>query len=196
MAVDDKEHEPIAPAATEGDDETREPAPEGDQRPDDLEAMKRALKKANKEAEKARLKMREIEEAETARKEAELSEIERAQKSAEKARAERDAAHDHLKQWRVRHAVEIAARDAKFHDPADAYLLADLSEIEVDDEGLVTGVTEVVAALAESKPHLIQQTSAPTGRVTNTPPASNGATVTSEELAARRRAFERSVKGW
>ena len=56
---------------------------------------------------------------------------------------------------RIRSAVELAAATLKFHQPEDAYLLADTTAITVSDEGKVTGVDSALKALAKARPYLI-----------------------------------------
>jgi hypothetical protein len=66
----------------------------------------------------------------------------------------------------VSSAIEAAASAAKFFDPADAAALLStrVSEVPVSDLGVVdkAKVTELVKALAESKPHLVQSGSGAT----------------------------------
>jgi hypothetical protein len=61
---------------------------------------------------------------------------------------------------RIENAVlAAAARDtearARFIDPADAVRLADLSTVQPGADGVLTGVTEALDALAKAKPHLL-----------------------------------------
>lgn len=106
-------------------------------------------------------RLAELEEAEKKRKEAELSETDKVK--AEKARLEDELkkAGEALKSISLRHAVEIAAARANFQDPEDAYRLADLSEVEVSEDGKVTGVDKALEALAKKRPYLIKTTKAP-----------------------------------
>lgn len=59
--------------------------------------------------------------------------------------------------------LRAAAAQAGFYDPGDAVALAGAyrDEITVDDDGVVDGVAEAVAALAKAKPHLLKPKNAP-----------------------------------
>jgi hypothetical protein len=60
--------------------------------------------------------------------------------------------------WRtdtIRAAVKLEALTMGFNDPADAYVQADLSGVQVGDTGDVTGVKDAVAALIAAKPYLL-----------------------------------------
>ncbi len=119
-----------------------------------------ALKKANREAMERRKRLEEIESAETKRKEAELSETEKAAKRI--AEAEKRAA-DMEKLYRdglTLSAVTLAATRMNFYDPEDAYRLADLAGVTINDNGAVDGVDAALKALAKAKPHLVKQTQA------------------------------------
>ena len=65
----------------------------------------------------------------------------------------------------IRHAVETAAGSLSFQDPADALTLADLSTVQVADDGTVTGAAEAVKALADKRPYLLK----PAGDALGTP---------------------------
>lgn len=122
----------------------------------ELERTRLALKAANQEAASRRKKLEAFEEAEKKKADAEKSELEKAQAKA--AQLEKDLANQReaSQKQTIRHTVEMAAAKMEFYDPADAVALADLSGVEIDDDGKVKGVDEALKALAKAKPHLIK----------------------------------------
>lgn len=109
-------------------------------------------------------KLDEFEEAEEERKKAAMSEQERLE--AEKAEALKKAEEAELKSAEalekankrlIRAEFRLLAKEAGIRADAldDAFKLADLSEVEVGEDGEVTGVDKVVTALKESKPFLV-----------------------------------------
>lgn len=67
----------------------------------------------------------------------------------------------------IRNAVVLAATRANFHDPEDAFRLADLEGVQIGEDGRVSGVEEALKALAKAKPHLVRQ-AAGTGEINAT----------------------------
>jgi len=57
----------------------------------------------------------------------------------------------------VEHQVERAAGELKFHDPQDAlvHIQAELKDVEIDEDGKVKGLDELLKKLAKAKPYLI-----------------------------------------
>lgn len=127
----------------------------------ELTRTREALKKANSEAAERRVKLQEIEEQEAERAKAEMSEIEKAQAEAKEAADALAQLKESTRSSAIRHAVEMAAAKANFTDPSDAYKLADLSSVDVGDDGTVAGVDEAIKALAESKPYMVKSERAP-----------------------------------
>lgn len=50
----------------------------------------------------------------------------------------------------------LAANQFNWHDPADALRLADLRDVEIEEDGTVVGIKEALQKLAREKPHLIK----------------------------------------
>ena len=126
----------------------------------ELEKTRAALKAANAESAARRKKLEAYErsggaEEEVARLKSELA----------TARAEADTAKANARAAAIRHAVETAAAGLSFQDPADALTLADLTAVQVDDAGNVTGAAEAVKALAGKRPYLLK----PAGDALGTP---------------------------
>ncbi|MDH2332500.1 scaffolding protein [Paenibacillus polymyxa] len=111
-------------------------------------------------------KLTEFERAKEEREKAEMTATERleaekaeALKAAETARAERDQALTAADQRLIKSEFRAIARELNVRTDAldDALKLADLSEAKVDDEGNPQGVEDIVKALIESKPFLVEQ---------------------------------------
>ncbi len=83
------------------------------------------------------------------------SDLEKAQAAAVKAEEAREKAITTANERLVRAEAIAAAAAAGFNDPTDAVALMDRSEVAVDEDGNVAGVTEAVTALAAAKPHLV-----------------------------------------
>ena len=120
----------------------------------------RTASKANKDTLK---KLAELEAAEKTRREAELSEIDKATAKLTEADQRAERAEKALTDERVKNAVYAEANKAqygekksKFVSPEIAYKLLDLSKIEVED-GKVTGVADMLKALAKDNPFLLEQ---------------------------------------
>ena len=160
MAAEKAAADAAAAAALENTEPETEPDDNADDNADnneeEMERLKAALKKANREAAARRKKLDAFEAAEAVRDAAALTELETAQKAATDAQAERDAMIAQVEKATIRHAVEMAAIELQFIDPSDAYALADLSEVTVED-GTVAGVDAALKALKKSKPHLVRQ---------------------------------------
>lgn len=112
--------------------------------------LQSALKAANNESAGRRKRLEELEAAEKQRQEAELSEIDKLNKRLADAEQAKTQATQQAQQTLLRAAfvAEAAKADAQF--PEDAFRLADLSGVTVDDSGTVTGVAEAVKAIVEN----------------------------------------------
>ena len=126
-------------------------------KPDDLEAIKAALKKANNEAAASRKQLAAIEKAEADRKSAEMSELEKLKAENETLKAATEAAQKAAQVAALKQAFENEARAANWLHPEIAYrLIDDLSEIEIKD-GKAIGVSEAVKALSKQYPDQIKR---------------------------------------
>lgn len=54
------------------------------------------------------------------------------------------------------HNAFLAANTFQWHDPQDALRLADLRDVEIEEDGTVVGLKEALQKLAREKPHLIK----------------------------------------
>lgn len=136
---------------------------------------------------KTKLSEFETQQAEAER--AKLSEIERlqadlqAKKDAEKALAEQlDALRKQTEQAAITNAFNAQLQTAGVKYPDAAVKLADLSAVQYEDGGKVSGVEEVVAKLVEDHPFLVtQQPTQPIGE-----PANNGKGAADEKTKDQR----------
>ena len=116
----------------------------------------RALKKANKEAETRRKELDEARGRANGKKPDVNADAGDGGETAQLKKELADA-QDKSRKRIVRAAVMIEAARLGFHDPADAFALADLSAVEIDDESDdVTGVDDALKELAKRKPHLVK----------------------------------------
>ena len=125
----------------------------------EMERIRAALKKANAEAAKRRKELERFQAEEQRRKDAELSDVEKAQRQAAEWQGKFDEISAALDGMRMRQAFYDAAATAKVAFAnglarQDAFDLSDLSGVEIDDDGAVSGMDEVLKALQKDRPHL------------------------------------------
>jgi hypothetical protein len=128
---------------------------------------KKAEKFADYDEIKAKLDALDAEKEE--RKKAEMTETERlkaekeeAERLAAEAKAERDKAMLTAAKSLIKSEFRSLAREMNVRADAidDAYRLADTSQVTVDDDGNVIGLADVVKALVETKPYLVEKAAA------------------------------------
>jgi len=134
----------------------------------ELERTRTALQGANRESADRRKRLEAFEKAELDRAKKDLSEVERLKgqvaeldKRARELEAEREM-------MIIRSAVERAAAALGFHSAEDAYQLADLSGVEIDEDGKVSNVDKALKELVKARPYLV--------RVVDKPDTNAGAT--------------------
>ena len=123
---------------------------------DDLEELKRTLRKANermtaadKRASEAEAKLKKIEEAD-------LSELEKAKGEAEKLQSELDAEREANTKLRIQVAM-LEDDSYSWHDRSDVLAALEHDEdVTIDDKGTVVGVKEALKRLATAKPYLVK----------------------------------------
>lgn len=106
-------------------------------------------KQLKKQLEEQAARLKAIEDKDKSELERTAGELDELKKSA----AERDEA---IRDLRLENAF-LASNKFTWHDPADALKLADLSEVEIDDDGRVTGLDKALEKLAKAKPHLVKK---------------------------------------
>lgn len=118
---------------------------------ENLRKQNRALGRENAER---RNKLKTFEEAEAQRAEAEKTELQKAKDRVALLEKQLSDQAESMNKQAIRHSVEITAARLGFSDPADAFTLADLSEVEITDDGKVKGVEAALKSLLEKKPYL------------------------------------------
>ena len=117
----------------------------------ELQRTRDALKAANNEAAQRRKKLDEYERAEQTRKDAELSEMDKLNKRLAEAETARQQALTTANDRLIKAAFVAEAAKHGVEYPEDAFLLADKSNVAVDDSGNVIGVAETVKTLVDGK---------------------------------------------
>lgn len=92
---------------------------------------------------------------------AQMSELEQAQARATALEAERDEALQRGNDRLIVAAITMAATKLDFANPQDAYALADLAGLVVNESGEVEGAEEAVKVVADTRPYLIERRIAP-----------------------------------
>lgn len=121
-------------------------------------------KTQKKELREALKKLEALEKEKRARDEEEMSELEKAQarvKELEQAEADAKSLAEaqalEVNEKLIRAEVRVVAGTMGFVSPGDAYHLANLAEVSVDDEGEVKGVEQALKALAKDKAYLLDE---------------------------------------
>lgn len=109
----------------------------------ELERTRVALKKANAEAAERRKKLSALE----AREE---TEVETLQKELTEAKSSLETLTAELRTSKIMSAVQNEASTLGFANPSDAFVLLDISSVEITEEGKVVGFEKELKALAES----------------------------------------------
>ena len=117
----------------------------------ELQRARDALRAANNEAAQRRKKLDEYERAEQTRKDAELSEMDKLNKRLAEAETARQQALTTANDRLIKAAFVAEAAKHGVEYPEDAFLLADKSNVAVDDSGNVSGVAETVKSLVDGK---------------------------------------------
>ena len=117
----------------------------------ELQRARDALRAANNEAAQRRKKLDEYEKAEQTRKDAELSEMDKLNKRLAEAETARQQALTTANDRLIKAAFVAEAAKHGVEYPEDAFLLADKSNVAVDDSGNVSGVAETVKSLVDGK---------------------------------------------
>jgi len=87
---------------------------------------------------------------------AQKSELEKAQEKAEAMRRDRDALAAKVNDKLIKAEIRMQAAQLGFTNPEDAYHLADIAGLEVDEDGNVKGAAEALQELAKNKPYLLK----------------------------------------
>lgn len=123
-----------------GDPRIKELSDENARRRNEAKQLKTAL-------EEAQAKLKEHEDAS-------LGELEKAKRDLESATADNAVLADEVRKLRIDNAF-LSSNTHSWKNPAAALRLVDLREVEIDDEGNVTGLDKALDALAKSDPYLL-----------------------------------------
>lgn len=143
-------------------------------KPDQVQALLRKLKKTEK-----LLADRMAADEESAK--AKLSEADQLKANLQKLESERNGLAEKLKLQAIEHRFEQAALKAGVIDADAARRLADFSEVEIDDNGAVSGIDAVIADLKKSRKYLFGSLSTPVGNAGGNPPAGPPSTKPTEK---------------
>lgn len=153
--------QPVTPAEAKN----TETAPETPMIPKDrFDQVNTRMKSA--EAELARLKASQ-EKAATEQ----LKEQERWKELAEQREAELATLRTNMRSATINNAVVAEAAKLGFADPSDAMRMLDASSLSVAEDGSVAGVSDLLKALADSKPYLLAQTQTATPKTPSLNPS-------------------------
>jgi len=151
-----------------------ESAPKG--KPDQVQALLRKLQKAEKE-------LGAFKQADEQRAQSQLSEVDKLKQQLSKVEAEKLSLAEQRKQDRLQHRFETSAAKAGVVDAEAAFKLADLSGVEIDDDGKVVGLEAALADLKKKRPYLFGSPSTPVGSSGGNPPSGPpSAKVTPEQI--------------
>jgi hypothetical protein len=116
----------------------------------EITRLNAALKTANREAGDRRKRLTELEAEKADREKADLTETEKLKAELETAKREVTETQKVARDLLIRAAFVAEAAKSGVAHPEDVYLLADKSDVDVNDVGAVTGVEEAVKALVEA----------------------------------------------
>lgn len=109
------------------------------------------LRRENRDLKPKAQKATELEQAEQKRREEAMSETDKLTKRLQEAEQAKETALRSANDRLIRAAFIAEAAAAGVEFPADAFALADRTNVSVDDSGNVSGVTEAVKALVDAK---------------------------------------------
>jgi hypothetical protein len=132
----------------------------------ELDRVKARMQAADKAKSAAEAKLREIEQAK-------LGDLEKAKLQLDEVTKRAEAAEKALRDTQIENAFHRNNK-FEFHDVADAISALDLSGVEIDEDGKVSGMEAAIKDVVKRKPHFVksQKQKDDTGNGT---PAANGA---------------------
>lgn len=143
---------------------------------DQVQALLRKLRKTEKERDA-------FKQADEQRAQSQLSEVEQLKQKLTKSEAEKLSLAEQRKQDRLQHRFESAVAKAGAVDAEAAWKLVDMSSVEIDDDGKITGLEVAVADLKKKRPYLFGSPSTPVGSSGGNPPSGPPSTkVTPEQI--------------
>lgn len=145
---------PTQDPGSSGEPKNEEPAgqPEGDNKPatePQDNALAQRLRKSEKALAQATKQIEQFQKAADDKAKAEMSDLERHQAENQDLKSKLDQANARFVETAKRNALKLALRDAKAKSVDAAMKLADLTGVEVDEDGNVTGAEDAVKKLAK-----------------------------------------------
>jgi hypothetical protein len=137
---------------------------------EEFEALRRRMQAADRKASAAESKLAELDKAK-------LGEKERAERERDEARQASEALADKLRD-QSRKIAFLSSNKYTWHDPESALLLVDMSDVEIDDDGKVTGMEAAIERLAKSKPFLLKAKEEPKKEEKEKPKGPSGSSPT------------------
>lgn len=131
----------------------------------DFDRLFTRMQAADRAKTAAEAKLREKEQAE-------LSDLDRTKSQLEDEKKAREEAEGNLRRMVIENAFHRENRYS-WHDVGDALAALDLSGVEIDDDGKVTGMAAAIKKVAKDKPHFVKSKEEGEG---SGPPAANDAT--------------------
>lgn len=165
--TEDTEDEEETTDATTDDGEGEEASGDGEKvDKTEFEKVKARMVAADKAKSAAEAKLREIEQAK-------LSDLDKAKAQLEELTERASKAEEALKKTQIENAFHRSNKFT-FHDVADAISALDLSGVEIDEDGKVTGMEAAIKDVVKRKPHFVKSQKENEGGGTGQP-AANGA---------------------
>lgn len=116
---------------------------------DDIQAVLRRMQAADKNSSDLQKKLKAYEDKDK-------SELEKLQAELAESQAKSEAAEKRLLETRI-HNEFLASNKHTWHDPKTALKLLDLENVEVDENGKVSGLDKAIEALAKAQPFLVNK---------------------------------------
>lgn len=159
-----------APGAPSGTETGQQPAGQQGVTQEQFDALKRQLQAADQKRTTAEAELKKLTDAQ-------LSEQEKTKRDLEEAQKERQRLESELKLQRIQNAF-LSDNTYDWHDPRAALKLADLSGVEIKDDGSVNGLKDALKAVADANGWMLKpkETGGDDGKGTGTGKPAGGAT--------------------
>lgn len=128
----------------------------------EVEAVRARMRAADQRASQFEAELRQL-------RDKDLPAAEKLQRDYDEAVARAEKAETDLRSTRIDNAF-FRDNTHEWHNPDRARALLDMSKVDIDDQGTVTGLKNAIDALAKSDPYLIKPPKADDGEANNTPP--------------------------
>jgi hypothetical protein len=127
----------------------------------ELEAVTRRMQAADSNNSKTQAELKRLQDAQ-------LSEAEKTKRDLEAAQTALAEREEQIKQERIKNAF-VTDNTYEWHNPSAALKLADLSGVEIHDDGKVTGLKEALKSVADANSWMLKpKTAAATGEAATT----------------------------